>query len=207
MEDSKLDKVYTASGDAEMRKAYDDWANEYDRDVESQGYITPARVAGALANFVSPGDNAIMDYGCGTGLSGVALQEAGFDHVDGADLSQKMIDVAREREVYRELHLVEPDQPLPAQLGEYPAIAAAGVISKGAAPPSLYSDLLNVMQPGTKLAFSLNDLSLADPTYSDLIKSSVDADKVALLFEEHGPHLAKYGNNSGSTVYVVERLA
>lgn len=206
MDNSKLDNVYTASGDAEMRDAYDDWADEYDQDVVSQGYVTPSRVAEALAKFVSPGEQVVLDYGCGTGLSGVALNEAGFNHIDGIDLSQKMLDLAQRREVYRKLRLVEPDQTLETELKKYPAVSAAGVISKGAAPASLYASLLDSMQPQAKLAFSLNDLSLADPEYSDLVKSSVDAGRVALLFEEHGPHLAKYDHNSGSTVYVVERL-
>ncbi|MEL1249908.1 class I SAM-dependent DNA methyltransferase [Aurantiacibacter gilvus] len=206
MGNSKLDKVYTASGDAEMRQAYDNWAAEYDRDVVSQGYITPTRVAEALASFVSPGGQPVMDYGCGTGLSGIALKQAGFEQIDGVDLSEKMLDVARERDIYRNLHVVEPEESLSDGLGKYEAIAAAGVISKGAAPPSLYTEMLHAMQPKAKLAFSLNDLSLADPEYADIVKDSKDAGLVDVLFEEHGPHLAEYGHNSGSTVYVVERL-
>lgn len=206
MADSKLDKVYTASGDDEMRDAYDQWADDYDKDVTSQGYITPARLAEALAQFASPREEVVMDYGCGTGLSGEALKAAGFERIDGADLSQKMLDIARDRKVYRELHLVEPDQPLADDIEQYTAIAAAGVISKGAAPPSLYHDMLDAMQPGARLAFSINDLSLAEPEYRDLVKASLAAGKVDLLFEEHGPHLPRYENNSGSTVYVVKRL-
>lgn len=206
MGNSNLDNVYTASGDAAVRDAYDEWAKDYDKDVVDQGYITPARIAKALAQFVSPSKDVVMDYGCGTGLSGEALKEAGFEHIDGADLSQKMLDIAQDRKVYRKLHLVEPDQTLSSSLNQYKAIGAAGVISKGAAPPSLYHDMLEAMQPGAKLAFSINDLSLAEPEYRDLVKASVDAGTVDLLFEQHGPHLPKYENNSGSTVYVVDRL-
>jgi predicted TPR repeat methyltransferase len=206
VETTKLDKIYTASGDAEMRDAYDDWASEYDRDVEAQGYVTPKRVAEALARHMPDMGQPVMDYGCGTGLSGVALAKAGFGAIDGADLSQGMLEVARGREAYREVRLVEPEQKLAEVVGGYRAIAAAGVISKGAAPPELYGQILDVMEPGALLAFSLNELSLAEPSYSQLVDQSAKAGEVSVLFEEYGPHLANYDQNSGSTVYVVERL-
>ena len=205
MTNSNLDRVYQASGDAEMRAIYDQWADEYDSDVEGTGYLTPQRVAEALAGFMPQKTTPIMDYGCGTGLSGKALAAAGFNTLDGADLSPKMLDVARERDVYRKLDLIEPDQPPPQKIGDYEAIAAVGVISKGAAPASVYGGLLDVMKPGAKLAFSMNDLSLSDPEYAGLVDESVDAGLVDMLAKEHGPHLSKYGKNSGSTVFVVER--
>lgn len=207
MTNSLLDRVYQASGDTEMREIYDKWADEYDNDVEGNGYLTPQRVAEALAGFVPQMDTPIMDYGCGTGLSGEALKSAGFSTLDGADLSQKMLDIAQEREIYRDLDLIEPNQPPSKSLGEYDAIAAVGVISKGAAPPPVYGELLNVMKPGAKLAFSMNDLSLSDPEYAGLVDESVEAGLVDLLAKEHGPHLQKYGKNSGSTVFVLERRA
>jgi len=51
----------------------------------------------------------------------------------------------------------------------------------------------------------MNDLSLAEDEYNALVPDSVDAGKVKLLNEEYGPHLTKYGDNSGSKVFVVEK--
>lgn len=204
---TNLDRIYQATGDAAMRDAYDQWAQDYDRDVGDKEYVTPTRIAEALATFVCDRATPVMDYGCGTGLSGVALKKTGFSTIDGADLSQKMLDIARDTGVYRDLSLVEPDAPPASQIADYPAITATGVISRGAAPASLYDAMLGVMKPGALLAFSINDLSMDDPDYSGLVASSVQDGKVDLLFEQHGPHLAKYGKNSGSTVYVIERAA
>lgn len=203
---TNLDRIYQASGDAEMRDAYDKWAEEYDRDVLDSGYITPARIAEALSQFVGNRNQPVMDYGCGTGLSGVALKKAGFNIIDGVDLSEKMLEAARKTGAYRDLDLVEPEAPPASQLADYRAITATGVISRGAAPASLYDDMIEIMQPGARLALSINDLSMDDPDYAGLVAQSVEAGKVELLMEEHGPHLVKYGKNSGSTVYVVERL-
>lgn len=203
---SNLDRIYEASGDAEMRDAYDQWAEDYDKDVVGNGYTTPARIAEAVAGFVDDRDAPVMDYGCGTGLSGVALKKAGFSTIDGADLSEKMLDVASDTSVYRNLSLVEPDAPIAPMIADYRTITATGVISRGAAPPALYGQMLDAMQPGALLAFSMNDLSINDPEYAELVAQSAAEGRARVLSEEYGPHLAKYGKNSGSTVYVVERL-
>lgn len=189
-----------------MREAYDAWASEYDADLETSGYLTPGRIAEALFEHLPDLGAPIMDYGCGTGLSGAALKAVGYRAIDGADLSQGMLDIADGLAIYRRLSLVEPGQPPASSLSEYRAITAAGVVSKGAALPAVYGQLLDVMQPGALLAFSLNDLSMADPDYRNLVSDSVAAKRVRILSEQHGPHLAKYGKNSGSTVYVLERL-
>jgi predicted TPR repeat methyltransferase len=203
---SDLDKIYTVTGDAEIRSAYDEWADNYDKDVSEEGYVTPARIAQALARLSSDQAAPIMDYGCGTGLAGLALRDAGFTAIDGADLSAGMLDIARDRNIYRDLQLVQPNQPPSPRLGDYAAIVAAGVISRGAAPPSIYSEMLEVMDPGALLAFSLNDLSLGDPEYTRLVPESVEAGRAKVLFDEYGPHLEKYGQNAGSRVFVVEAL-
>lgn len=203
---TKLDKVYEASGDAEMRAAYDDWADEYDAEVEANGYLTPGRVSQALARFSQDKTAPVLDFGCGTGLSGAALKAEGFGTIDGADLSAKMLEVAKGRGVYRALELIEPDTGLHFDLGVYRAITAIGVIGKGAAPASVYPTLVAGMEPGALLAFSMNDLTINDPEYAHLVRDSIDRGQVRLLCDEHGPHLAKYGKNSGATVYVLERL-
>lgn len=202
-----LDRVYQVSGDAEMRALYDEWAQDYDRDLQGSGYLTPSRLAAALAECVPDKSAPVLDFACGTGLSGAELAKAGFHRVDGTDLSQAMLDIAAGQGIYRRLFRVEPDSALPEHFADYPIITAVGAISKGAAPVAIYDELLDLMRAGSVLALSLNDLSLADPHYSGLIDNSVKSGKCRVMHESHGTHLAKYGANSGSTIYVLERLA
>lgn len=206
MANKHLDRVYQASGNSEMREIYDEWAEHYNEDVVGNGYLTPRRLAETLARFVPGRGTPILDYGCGTGLSGQALADAGFTAIDGADLSKGMLEQARETNVYRNLQHVDPDEALDAQLGDYRVVTAVGVISKGAAPPFVYDDVLDLIKPGAMLAFSLNDLSLEDPDYANLVPASVEAGKVKVLADEYGPHLASYGDNSGSSIMVLEKL-
>ena len=46
---------------------------------------------------------SVLDLGCGTGLVGKALWERGFRHITGLDISEGMLDQARELSVYENL--------------------------------------------------------------------------------------------------------
>jgi len=54
----------------ETLDVYADWAESYDADVTERGYVTPARIAEALMPLLADDDRPVLDYGCGTGLSG-----------------------------------------------------------------------------------------------------------------------------------------
>ena len=45
----------------------------------------------ALAQTMNVHDALILDFGCGTGLSGLALRAAGVQVIDGCDLSEGML--------------------------------------------------------------------------------------------------------------------
>lgn len=48
-----------------------------------------------------------MDLGCGTGLVGKALYERGFRHITGVDISNEMMDEARELSIYEKFEEVD----------------------------------------------------------------------------------------------------
>ena len=100
MTDGFLNKVYSARNAEETRDLYDAWAASYDAEIRENGYATPGRCAAALAQFSDNLDGPILDFGCGTGLSGVALRLAGFTHIDGVDLSADMLRGAQDKNVY-----------------------------------------------------------------------------------------------------------
>src|SRR6056297_1259868 len=102
-----LDTVYTLTSPDQASGFYDRWANAYDADVTQNGYATPHRCAEALAAHATRPEAPLMDLACGTGLSGVALAEQGFTCIDGFDISEGMLEKARETGVYRDLHIVD----------------------------------------------------------------------------------------------------
>ena len=49
-------------------------------------------------------EHLALDLGCGTGLAGVALRQHCVGRLEGCDLSQGMLDIARDKAVYDALH-------------------------------------------------------------------------------------------------------
>lgn len=198
-----LNKAYQARDAQSTRALYDDWSASYEAEVAENGYVTPGRCAGALAQFTEDMSAPILDFGCGTGLSGLALKLAGFETIDGVDLSAEMLEKAKAKKVYRQLSVIEADAPLPHQPGDYAALSAIGVIGAGAAPISVLHKLMHGLGPGGKLVFSFNDHALEDPKNEAGLNEWLDCGAATLLFKEHGPHLP--GIDLKATVYVIEK--
>ena len=203
MTEKFLDKVYDARDASSTRQLYDEWASTYEAEVAENGYVTPGRCAAALADHMTDRSLPILDFGCGTGLSGLALKTAGFETIDGVDLSADMLAEARGKGVYRSLSQIEADSPLAHEPGTYAAIAAIGVIGAGAAPISVLHSLMKGLASGDLLVLSFNDHALADPANEAGLNEWLDCGAARLLFREHGPHLTKI--DLSSCVYVIEK--
>lgn len=191
-----LDRAYDASTTRETRALYDGWAATYDAEVGGHGYATPARCAEALARH-APLIEPVLDIGCGTGLSGVALRARGFGAIDGADPSPEMLVHAEATGAYRALRVSDPDDPF--EPGAYRLIAAIGVIGIGAAPAALLDRAWDALPDGGLLCLSLNDHALAVPEFP----ARIEALRRHVLFEEYGPHLP--GIDLMSRVYVLRK--
>lgn len=203
MSHNPKEQLWTPHTVEETQQIYADWADTYDKDVAEWGYATPGRVAMALRRANANIDKAVLDYGCGTGLCGIALKSAGFDIVDGTDISSEMLGKAEARGVYRQVWKGEPGSMGHIQAGDYPIIAACGVVSLGAAPPETLDMLIEAMSPGGLLAFSYNEATLADRRYTDRLDIAVLDPTLELVLEEDGPHLP--AKDMSSTVYVLRR--
>lgn len=197
-----LNKVYQARTPEATRQVYDEWAESYDAEVREAGYATPRRCAEALMSVMGEGHRPILDFGCGTGLSGEALRAAGFEVIDGVDLSPEMLEQARAKGIYRKLTAIEAGADL-SGTEDYAAITAIGVIGAGAAPVTVFDTIMAALQPGGFFVFSYNDHTLADPAYEGKVMEYLDCGAVRLHFREHGPHLP--AEDMQSTVYVLEK--
>ena len=197
-----LDKVYETGGATDTRKLYDAWSESYNDEISENGYQTPTRVARAMARVSRDLSLPLLDYGCGTGLSGGELRAAGFTTIDGADPSTGMLSQARETGHFRELIALDLSAPLPFQAGQHHAITAIGVISTGAGPASLMDTLMDLLPTGGLLGFSLNDHALEDADYLAGVARLQDAGHLARV-KEYGEHLPKMGLKS--MIYVFEK--
>jgi predicted TPR repeat methyltransferase len=188
-----LDHAYDLPDRRATAAFYGGWAASYDAEITGNGYATPARCAAALAAYAADLSAPVLDIGCGTGLSGLALTAAGFGTIDGTDLSAEMLVRAEARGVYRRLFRGDLADPLPVAPGVYANAAAVGVVSPGHAPPETVDAVLAILPPGGCLVLSLNDHALADPAFPGRIEQLVAAGAAEPVFREHGPHLPGIG--------------
>ena len=201
------DKLWTPRSVDDTRKIYADWADTYEQDVTAMAYATPDRIASALVAQSPDPTAAILDFGCGTGLSGAALHRHGFTQIDGTDISPEMIAHAEAKTtpngpLYRHLWLGDADN-VGIKRSAYDVIVATGVISLGAAPPDLLGVLLSKLPAKGLLALSYNDPTLADPSYMDALNAVLANGLATQVFREHGPHLND--KVTGSDVIVLRR--
>lgn len=203
MTEKFLDKAYGARDAASTRELYDNWAASYEAEVGENGYATPGRCAEALKKYSDDITKPVLDFGCGTGLSGLALKLAGFTTIDGVDLSADMLAQANDKGVYRTLRHIEAGAPLAHIPSDYAAISAIGVIGAGAAPISVFDTLMKGLAKGGLMVFSFNDHALEDRANEARVNEWTDCGAARLLFREHGDHLP--GINLKSNVYVIER--
>lgn len=204
MADKFLDSVYGAKTPSETRQVYDHWSKTYNAEIQANGYATPDRSARILADLVADKTTPILDFGCGTGLSGAALAAQGFSTIDGMDVSEDMMAQARSSGHYRSLSTFDPEAPPPIERGAYPVIAAIGVIGAGAAPASTLDTLMQALAPGGLCLFSLNDHALADADYTGTAAAWIASAGASERCNVYGDHLPGIGLKASIIVY--ERL-
>jgi len=93
--------------DAYVSTLFDQHADVFDEILVDQlGYCVPLLVREALRELNLEQFDRLLDLGCGTGLSGVALSDC-TSHRMGVDLSEKIVELAFDRQVYDDLYVGE----------------------------------------------------------------------------------------------------
>jgi len=199
----QLGNAYKITNPDEARDFYQGWAEGYDAEIAANEYITPQRCAEALIRHAAAPWAPMMDLGCGTGASGLALKAAGFECIDGYDFSEAMLAKAAGKGLYRDLRLADLSQPLEIAEGVYQNAAAIGCITPEYMPATVLDEILSKLPQGGALAFSVNDHSAADGTIAGRIMTLTDCGAADLVFREYGEHLPGIGLKA--TVYVLKK--
>jgi len=134
---------------------YDEWADTYDFTLESWGYEAHLKMA-ALVKDLVPADANVLDLGCGTGMTGKALVEAGLvgNHF-GVDISPVSVERALETNSYKGGAIAASlEEPFPAEVRNKPkfdAIICVGVLLYVHDFECFWKECVNVLKPGGKL--------------------------------------------------------
>ena len=150
-----LENAYSLKTPEDSRRLYGDWAETYDESFAgAMDYAAPRIVAQAFAD--AGGTGPVLDFGCGTGLVGEYLAQAGIGPIDGLDLSPEMLGVAQRKGVYRDLIEGNILDGLEMPDGIYAGITCSGTFTHGHVGPEAINALLQVAAPGARFAVSIN---------------------------------------------------
>ncbi len=153
--ENRVQWVYAATNNQELEERYDQWAAEYDRDLEENfAWNAPGTAARVLADL-APASAKILDAGAGTGLVGEALVKLGYGDMVAIDLSMGMLEEARGKGVYTDFRQMVLGEHLDFDTDSFDAVISVGVFTLGHAPVNSFDELVRVTKPGGFIVFSL----------------------------------------------------
>lgn len=152
-----LRRAYELHDTDEGQQLYREWAETYDATmVEGLGYLSPRLLVELFAQHATPGDGAILDLGCGTGLVAVELARHGFTLVDGLDLSESMMAVAARTGLYRNLLEGDLTTHLEIDTDAYAAAVCNGTFTSGHVDASCLDEIVRIIAPGGLFACAVH---------------------------------------------------
>lgn len=193
-EDGFLDRAYDEGDSAQTHQLYAEWADSYDGELTDHGYATPTRVAATVQSLGVDTAAKIVDLGCGTGLSGVALQAAGYTSIDGCDYSGEMLDVAEATGAYGVLDEVDLNAaPISYGTDTYDVATIVGVFGFGHVEPDALDEAVRIVRPGGHIVIGVNEKFYAGSDLAAKIERTEAAGAVTDVEAELGDHIPGYG--------------
>ena len=163
-------KILTAASIDELMAVYDGWADRYDRELlEDWGYTSPQKAVQLLLEAMGSPDLAVLDAGCGTGLVGVLLKEAGLSSLTGIDYSPGMLAEAEKKGVYDALHTMDMNLPLTLPADSYDAVTCIGTFTSTHVRPEAVTELARLTRSGGVLVFTVRDDYWRSTNFIDLL--------------------------------------
>ena len=150
--------IYKLKTTDEVMKYYDEWGikNKYDQDMVDWKYSGPKETVEVFKKYAKNKDIKIYDAGCGTGLVGSELKKFGFNYCDGADLSQKLLDLVP-KNLYQKLSRVDLNKDIKIQDNTYDAIMCVGTFTFGHVKPKALNEFVRITKDKGLICFTINE--------------------------------------------------
>ena len=144
---------------------FDRFAENFDESLARLEYNGPRLVRAALEGVLplGQGNLAVLDAGCGTGLSGLELRDSARKLV-GVDLSGRMLMKARDRAIYDELHLSELVGFLRTRPAAFDLIACIDALIYFGRLDEVLGAAAGSLKPAGVLAFTLESVPADSPS-------------------------------------------
>lgn len=204
---SFLSKAYALQNPGEARNLYDEWAASYDKDLDSLDYAFPTHAATALISALDDRDVStlkVLDAGCGTGLVGICLAKDGVKHVEGIDISPKMLEMARKSGTYAVVEEADLTKPIARKEGEFDAVTCAGTLTEGHVGPAAIDEFVRIVKKDGIISATVKESVWESGGYKAKVDELADAGKVKLIRAE--PIGLKKSENSGGMIMVLKKM-
>jgi predicted TPR repeat methyltransferase len=188
-EQDRFKWIYSSKDKQELTERYDQWASNYDTELEEvYGWRSP-RIAAEFVNKYVSKDGRILDAGAGTGLVGCCLHKLGYTDLLAIDLSEEMLRKARNKKVYKKLHQMDLGETLNFPDDAFDAVVCVGVLTYGHAPASSLREMIRVTKPGGHIVFSLRT-DAYEPLGFKVVQAALESAGNWKLVEISDPHQA-----------------
>ena len=132
-----LMKINTAKTNHEVAELYDKWSKTYDHDLKiiRPGNKGAFKTVEWFVKYVHI-DASVLDAGSGTGGVGELLFQRGYLNLTGMDISSGMLTEAKEKNIYKELHLGGLGEELKFPKDTFEAVISVGLFTPEHPPPT-----------------------------------------------------------------------
>ena len=150
--------IYKLKTTDEVMRYYDEWGikNKYDQDMVEWNYTGPKECVEVFKKYTKVKNIKIFDAGCGTGLVGLELKKFGYNNYDGADLSQKLLDLVP-KNLYKKLIKADLNKKIQSEDNFYDAVMCVGTFTFGHVKPNALEEFIRITKNNGLICFTINE--------------------------------------------------
>ena len=119
-------------------------------------YTGPKETVNIFKKHALNKDIKIFDAGCGTGLVGLELKKFGYNNIEGADLSKKLLNLVPKK-IYSKLEQIDLNNPLNKKSNIYEAVLCVGTFTFGHVKPPALDEFIRIIKNKGLICFTINE--------------------------------------------------
>ncbi|MEM7116096.1 MAG: class I SAM-dependent methyltransferase [Chloroflexota bacterium] len=198
-----INQLHGETDTTAVKAIYDQWATQYDNDLEQLGYLGPKTGAQVLRTHLPNQKALILDAGCGTGLAGHWLHRYGYLNLHGTDYSEGMLATAAKRGIYQKLFRADFQQALAVETAVYDALICIGVMGPRVRT-SILEEFARIVKPDGLLCVSMRVAWYEAHGAKQQIEMMIDNKIVEAVTIEQKPYM---DGQQAEALYAVLRVS
>ena len=148
--------IYKLKTTEDIMQHYDKWGDKYDQDMVDWNYTGPQETVNIFKKYAVNKNIKVLDAGCGTGLVGLELKKFGYSNIDGADLSQKLLDLIPNG-CYNKIEKMDLNKTLNKDSNVYGAVICVGTFTFGHVKPAALDEFIRITKNKGLICFTINE--------------------------------------------------